>query len=952
MISQYFTSLRSRLVLTLLIASLPALWLFWQAAQEIKTFATASGERETLQVARAAIRDHQHLIGEAEQLLSTLALLPEIRGVNRGACDRLLAELVERNKNHMNIVIVSPAGDLRCSGLPVDKPLNLAHRPHFQRAIASGAFSIGDYQISMITNQPTLAVAQPVFDDQRQLLAVIFAALDLQKFGRLIESAQLPQNSILTIFGHDGAILLRYPQPEQFIGKQQPLFERIRDELSKKSETVIELTHIDGVKRLAAFTRLDDTSKTSAYLQVAIPSSAIYEKSSRIFTDLIIRLSLALLLIVVALGLGIERFVIRGITRLSSSIKNMELNNYQAPVSQNGESAEINQLISTFDDMAVALKKHQHELEQQKSALDQHAIVSICDKSGTIIYVNQKFCDISQYAAEALIGQDHNILNSGYHPPEFFHDMWQTIGAGKVWQGTIRNRKRDGSFYWVETTIVPFLDHAGKPYQYVAIRTEITALMLMQEELSQARDRLEARVKERTTDLIQANLALANDITARKQIERALQKTLESERRTAQQQVATLNALPAHIALLENDGGIAAVNQSWNEFGAANALAPAQQSWLGVNYLEVCEKAQGQDRATAQTAAAGIRAVLRGEQRLFAMEYACHSPEEQRWYRLLAAPIVIGETASERSQSVAVVMHIDISERVRSVMKMQRSYDELNRVHESLKFAQTQLLQSEKMASVGQLAAGLAHEINNPIGYVHSNLETLHEDLAALLELLAAYKESESLLPADRLEALKQLRQRIDLDFLERDLAKLILQCRDGTTRVKAIVKNLLTFSHADQGKLEIADLHHELESAITLASHGIKRKVTVVKAFSDIPKIECRPLQLGQVFVNLLVNAAHSIDKHGTITVRTGTGDAGVWIEIADTGGGISSEDLPRIFDPFFTTKAVGSGTGLGLSLSYRIVQDHQGRLTVTSVVGKGTTFRIWLPLRQSHGD
>ncbi len=780
--SQHFSSLRFRLILTLLIAFIPAGWLFWQSALEIRTLATASGERETLLVARAAIRDHQRLIAEAQQLLSTLSLIPEVRGVNRGACDHLLAQLVAQNKNYINLGVLSPQGDVKCSGMPTDKSLNLAHRAYFQRAVTSRTFSIGDYQVGMITKQPTLVVAQPVFGDQQQLLTVIFAALDLKQFGRLLESTQLPRNSILTIFGQDGTIFLRYPQPEQFIGKQQPLIERIRDELSHKPEMVTEITGLDGVKRLAAFTRMDNSSKTSTYLQIAIPNAALHEKSSRIFTDLIIQLSLALLLILVVLGMGIERFVIGGINKLSSAVKGLAQGSPRPRISLRGESAEIVQLIRTFDDLAATLQKHQHELEQQKSALDQHAIVSIADRSGNIIYANQKFCDISQYASEALIGQNHRILNSGYHPPAFFRELWKTIGAGKVWQGEIRNRKRDGSFYWVETTIVPFIDHSGKPYQYVSIRTEITALMIMQEELRQARDRLEARVQERTADL-------------------------------------------------------------------------------------------------------------------------------------------------------------------------QRSYDELNQMHESLKTAQTQLLQSGKMASIGQLAAGLAHEINNPIGYVHSNLETLHEDLAALLEMLAAYKEIENLLPADRLEALHQLRQRIDLDFLERDLSKLILQCRDGTTRVKAIVKNLLEFSHADQDKWELTDLHQELESAITLASHGIRHKAEVVKAFGDIPRIECRPLQLSQVFINLLVNAAHAIDQHGTITVRTGTQDSGVWIEIADTGTGISSEDLPHIFDPFFTTKPVGSGTGLGLSLSYRIVQEHQGRLTVDSEVGKGATFRIWLPLRQSHG-
>lgn len=781
--STHFSSLRSRLALTLLVAFIPALWLFWQSAQEIRTFATASGEREALLVARAAIRDHQHLIDEAQQLLSTLSLLPEVRDINRGACDRLLAQLVGQNKTYTNLGVLSPQGNIQCSGMPTDKSLNFAHRAYFQRAVTSRTFSIGDFTTGIITKQPSLHVAQPIFDNQQQLLAVIFAALDLKQFGSLIENAQLPPNSILTIFGQDGTIFLRYPQPEQFIGKQLPHIERIRDELSRKPEMVIEVTGLDGVNRLAAYTRMDSDSKTSAYLQIAIPSAAIHEKSSRIFTDLIIQLSLVLLLIVVALGMGIQRFVISGITKLSDAVKGLAQGNHGPQISLRGESAEIAQLMRDFYDMADALQKRQHELEQQKFALDQHAIVSIADRSGNIVYANQKFCDITQYAPEALIGQNHRILNSGYHPPEFFQELWKTISAGKVWQGEIRNIKRDGSYYWVETSIVPFIDHTGKPYQYVSIRTEITALMLIQEELRQARDRLEARVKERTADLIQTNRTLAHE-------------------------------------------------------------------------------------------------------------------------------------------------------------------------HKSLKAAQTQLLQSEKMASIGQLAAGLAHEINNPIGYVHSNLETLHEDLAALLEMLAAYKETEHLLPADRLEALHQLRQRIDLDFLERDLSKLILQCRDGTTRVKAIVKNLLEFSHADQGKWELTDLHQELERAITLASHGIKRKTAIVKAFSDIPKIECRPMQLSQVFINLLVNATHAIDQHGTITVRTGTDDSGVWIEIADTGSGINSKDLPRIFDPFFTTKPVGSGTGLGLPLSYRIVQDHQGRLTVDSEAGKGTTFRIWLPLRQSHGD
>lgn len=951
MIIKDLSSLHARLILTLLIALLPALGLLCHVVWEVHDIVEENAAQRTLTLSRMVAASQQQAISETHHLLTALSLNPDIRNATPGTCGSLLGKIVKQNDRFDGMTVIAPNGDVLCSAPPLDKPVNLSQRSHVQLAIQTGAFSLGNYVSGLVTKTPILPVALPVHDERGQLRVLLTAGLNVKHLSEQLRLADLPPHSVISLVDESGNILVRYPDPGQLIGRKQPEFERIRQALSGKTEARLSLTDIDGVRRLASVSTVHVSRQAApVYLLVAIPVKAVEAPLKAFLEHITIKLSLAFLLIVAALGIGIERYVIRGIRKLSSVVQALAQGKSRPQVPLQGESAEIVELLRAFDDMAATLQKRQSELEQQKFALDQHAIVSIADSSGNIIYANQKFCDISQYAPGELIGCNHRVLNSGYHPPAFFQDMWRTISAGKVWQGEIRNVKRDGGHYWVETTIVPFLDHSGKPYQYVSIRTEITALILIQEELKQARDRLEARVQERTADLIQTNRMLAHDIAARKQIEQALQKTLESERRTAQQQIAILDALPAHIALLENDGTIAAVNQAWHEFGTINALTPARQSWLGVNYLEVCDTAQDEGRASTQAAAAGIRAVLDGREHLFSMEYACHAPEEQRWYRLLAAPIVIGETATDRSRNGAVVMHIDISERVRSVMNMQRSYDELNRVHEALKAAQTQLLQSEKMASVGQLAAGLAHEINNPIGYVHSNLDLLHEDLAGLLEMLAAYKEIENLLPADRLVALQQLRQRIDLDFLERDLSKLVQQSRDGTTRIKDIVKNLLDFSHADQGKSELADLHRELDSAITLASHGLKRKIKIVRAFGDIPRTECRPRQLGQVFVNLLANAAQSIDKQGTITVRTGSEDAGVWIEIADTGSGIRSEDLPRIFDPFFTTKEVGSGTGLGLSLSYRIVQDHHGHLTVESDVGKGTTFRIWLPLRQTR--
>ena len=254
------------------------------------------------------------------------------------------------------------------------------------------------------------------------------------------------------------------------------------------------------------------------------------------------------------------------------------------------------------------------------------------------------------------------------------------------------------------------------------------------------------------------------------------------------------------------------------------------------------------------------------------------------------------------------------------------------------------------MASVGQLAAGVAHEINNPIGYVNSNLGTLNGYLEDLFEVIATYKEMEnSVADSTALARVKAVKSKVDLEFLKEDVLSLMNESREGITRVKKIVQDLKDFSRADlSDEWHFANLHQGLDSTLNVAKNEIKYKADVKKEYGDIPEVECLSSQLNQVFMNLLVNAAHAIEEQGTITIRTGQQGEEVWVEIADTGKGISPENLKKIFDPFFTTKPVGQGTGLGLSLSYGIIQKHHGRIYVKSEVGKGATFTLWLPARR----
>lgn len=461
-----------------------------------------------------------------------------------------------------------------------------------------------------------------------------------------------------------------------------------------------------------------------------------------------------------------------------------------------------NRMIGCLTDNQAQLRTALAEQEFRQRALDEHSIVSAADLDGRITYVNDKFCQVSGYSREELLGANHRIVKSDYHPPELFENLWQTISAGQVWRGEVKNRAKDGRYYWVATTILPMLDEHGLPLRYISVRTEITHIMELEEKVSQANVILQSNVIERTHEL---------------------------------------------------------------------------------------------------------------------------------------------ELAKQQLEQ-------ELADRVRTQAELQHSYDALQTLHRQLQEAQQYLMQSEKLAAVGQLAAGMAHEINNPISFVTSNLAMLGRYQSTLADLLERYRQAESGLAEAVRNDLANLRQKTDLDFLLEDSRALLEETRGGVERVRKIVQDLRDFSQVDSSSdWQWADLNQCLDTTLNLLGERLSGAVEVRREYGQLPQVQCKPAELNQVFFNLINNALQAMSAGGHLTLRSGLDGDQAFVEIEDNGVGIPDSVRPHIFDPFFTTRPVGQGAGLGLSLAYGVMQQHGGEISVRSLIGIGSAFRVSLPVHRS---
>ncbi len=554
--------------------------------------------------------------------------------------------------------------------------------------------------------------------------------------------------------------------------------------------------------------------------------------------------------------------------------------------------------------------------------------VMITDIEGVIQYVNPSFERITGYGASEAVGRKPNLLRSGTHDEAFYSQMLETLHRGRIWSGLIVNKRKDGTLFDAEETIGIVRDTSYKIINYVAILRDVTERKKAQAEQTMLATALQA--------VGEAVLITGVDGVIQ-HVNPAFEKV------TGYLSAEVIGKKPNILKSGMQD-------QVFYKFFWETILSG--KTW---NAVIVNKKKDG----TLFTCEQIVAPVTDASGQIINFVGVLHDiTKRQKMEEDLRR---INDDLTREQKAVRALFedlqraHKDLADREKALREM---FVDLQKTHDDLKQTQRQLLQSEKLASIGLLAAGVAHEINNPLGFISSNLQTLEnyvEKYTALIrfmeDLRKAIKDKHWEAAVGILVKAKHLEEEMNLNFIKKDMEELLRESRDGIERIKKIVLDLRSFAREDEEVMEMVNIEEVIDNILNIVGNEIKYKADVEKDYGGVPFLKCNPRKIGQVFVNLLINAAQAIEGKGIIRIKTYQKDAQICVEVQDTGKGMDEQTIKRVFDPFFTTKPAGEGTGLGLSISYDIIKEHNGDIVVSSEAGKGTTFTVTLPFHSEQG-
>ncbi len=964
-----FKSLRSRLIALILAAMLPMLAIVWLIGVQMYHTAVDDVYRETKTLVQGISLQQEKHINAARELLFALSASPEITEQRPGFCSTFNQVLAQQSI-FANVGMTDLEGNTICMGAPRTHQRSFSDRLWF-RQIRQGRNEIvvGDYHLGVMVNEPVVIVAKPVKNKKNEHLAYLFVSVDLSWFNRLTFGSELPKGAEVVFYDNNGVILHADSKPEIWRGK--PVGEAIRKTGAPDPETgVVEAFGSDGVSRLFSFARLQSSSATeNAFVAVGIPTDTALAQVRRTG-------GWAALVVLGVFGgmllfawVGTERLVITPVRRLIRQA-NAHAAGDLARRSSVPAGTELSTLAHALDQMAVKLAERDHELARHLHAFNEHAIVSAADPDGNIVYANDKFCEISQYTREEIIGNNHRMINSGFHPPQFFTALWETISKGRIWHGNIRNRRRDGSHYWVASTIVPFFDDNGRLERYFSIRTDITHALTIDAELqkSEARFRLLA---ENALDVISLHDPDCRYSYISPSCERVLGYAPaglighDGYELVHPDDVERMREMLHQPALLGQPGACEYVrlrHRNGDYIWVDASAVPSRDETghivniqLSVRDVTARKRVEDvlrlHDRALAASGS-GIVIFRRDD---FGIEYAnaaysgiveCPKADMpgQSWPMLRPTPgssgawqilreavnagdemHVVVEAISRRNHTLWVDL---FASPVRDESGVVTHYvAALSDVTEQV-FMERALLRAKEAAEQAsqvksKFLSHVSHELRTPLNAIVGFAQLLESDPDAPLN-------------AEQQEGIKRI-------------------LRSGWL-LRELIDDVLDLSRVEAGRLvlkpeevNVFDLLRECQQ--TIAAQAAEKGVEIVDSSGECVRHTVRVdvRRFKQVLLNLLSNAVKYNREGGRVAVSCDVSEEGAMcIVVSDTGIGIAPEKQDQLFQYFSRLDAENSGipgVGVGLALCRHLVDLMGGTISVESILGEGSSFAIELP-------